>query len=39
VDDGRWKSEHEFGLRVWAALKHFRGNGIVRVGNPADSIY
>jgi hypothetical protein len=39
VDDGRWKSEHEFGLRVWAALKHFQGPGIVRVGNPADSLH
>lgn len=39
VDDGRWKSEHEFGLRVRAAFEHLRSPAMVRLGNPADSIY
>ena len=39
VDDGRWRSEHEFGLRISAALEHLQRRKIVRVGDPAVSIY
>lgn len=39
VVDGRWRSLHEFGLRFSAALDHLSRPRIVRIGDPADSIY